>query len=327
MEWSVHAMLCYNSTRQTTTTNIADLNSKVENIEETIEETVVKKFEALKDTWDENVDTKIEEAKDAVKEHALGDVNDLVMRKLTEMGIPDMITRQNEMEDTIKELKRLVDRPFDPERSVVVYGLADKEGDTIDTTVSWLLKDILELQITPKFYERTTAKGDKPGVLKIELFSAFDKVALLRAKKKCEKHDLTKKVRISSCDSHDARVAKINTRFVLNRLPNAKDYIVSANGVIRQKATVEDDSDSKNPPDENATPPESEHVAAGSIVNNGDERPEPSAPESAAKSPERPNPKPKSDPPATKKPDRDPKNTPKASNPSGPTTRSNKLNA
>ena len=40
------------------------------------------------------------------------------------------------MENTIQDLKRLVDKPFDAEQSIVVYGLADKEGETLDQTVT-----------------------------------------------------------------------------------------------------------------------------------------------------------------------------------------------
>ncbi len=289
--------------------NITDLNEKVDNIEDTIEETVDRKLETLNETWRGKMDTMVADAKSEIKECILGDVNDFVIKKLSEMGVPDMIRRQTEMENNLKNIQRLVDRPFDPERSIVVYSLADKEGETIDQTVSWLIKDVLGLTVTPKFYERTTSRGEKPGVLKIELHTTIDKVAILRAKKKCLDNDLTKKVRINSCDSHDARVAKLNARFLLNHL-NVKDHIVSANGVIRQKLQDGEEGEIK---EDEATPTPTEHVAAGTIINNdgdGEGRPPPN---DSAKKPESISATPSASSGSAKKPENtaDPKKPPK----------------
>ena len=236
--------------------NITELNSKVDTIEDTIEDTVQRKIESLKDTWRDQMQTMVANTVDETKENILGEMNDFVIKKLDDMGITDMITRQTEMENNIKDLQRMLDKPFDPERSVVVYGMADKEGETLDQTVSWLIKDVLGLTVTPKFYERTTPKGDKVGVIKIELHNAFDKVAILRAKRKCEENALTKKVRINSCDSHESRVAKINARFILSRLPKAKDFMVSANGVIRAKPQLAENDEQKDIPEDETTPTE-----------------------------------------------------------------------
>ena len=149
------------------------------------------------------------------------------------------------------------------------------------------------------------------------MHSSFDKVAMLRAKKKCEDNVRTKKVRINSCDSHDARVAKINARFILSRLPKCKDFIVSANGVIRQKQSAEDGTPKEEVSEE--TTPTSEHVAAEDIINNDDEAAlgeDPTAPESKPKTPERPNAEPKGGSGQPKKPESQgggPKKTPKPS--------------
>ncbi len=137
-------------------------------------------------------------------------------------------------------ITKKVDKPFDPDRSVVIYGLVDAEAESLDQTVSWLISMVLGLTITPKFYERTTSKSEKPGVIKVELKDAYDKVAMLRAKKKCEDVARTKKVKISSCDSHESRVSKLNARFILSKLPGAKNFIVTGNGVIREKQVQED---------------------------------------------------------------------------------------
>ena len=61
---------------------------------------------------------------------------------------------------------------------------------TIDTKVDWLLKTILGLDIVPKYYEKTEDRStSKPGVIKIELKNKWDKIALLKAKRKCLESD------------------------------------------------------------------------------------------------------------------------------------------
>ena len=40
---------------------------------------------------------------------------------------------------------------------------------------------------------------------------------------------------IKSCDSHDARVNKLNARFFLSKIPDGNKYMVTAHGLIKQK--------------------------------------------------------------------------------------------
>ena len=40
---------------------------------------------------------------------------------------------------------------------------------------------------------------------------------------------------IRSCDSHDARVSKLNARFFISKLPDAKNYIVTSHGLVKRK--------------------------------------------------------------------------------------------
>ena len=69
----------------------------------------------------------------------------------------------------MKAIRSLVDNPFNPDHSVVVYGLRVNEGETLNIRVDWLLPQILDLSVHPKFYEKTDDRSDsKPGVVKIE---------------------------------------------------------------------------------------------------------------------------------------------------------------
>ncbi len=242
--------------------DIADMKESINSMEEKVD----RKLEDLKQEVYKQLDVKIGESKTGIQEAILGEAQEYVNELLGDMKLPDLIVQHYELKDTVEELKRKLDKPFDPDRSVVVYGLADSKDESLDQTVSWLLSTVLSLSITPKFYERTTPKNDKPGVIKIEFKTAFDKV--LRAKKKCEAVARTKNVKITSCDSHDTRVAKINTRFILSKIPEAKNYIVSGNGVIREKQPQREEGDEDDNGDTNGDTPPSDHVAAGTIIDN-----------------------------------------------------------
>ena len=93
-----------------------------------------------------------------------------------------------------------------------------------------------------KFFERVDSRrNDKPGVLKIELRNTYDKVEVLKAKRKCDLYDETKNVRIQTCDSHESHVAKLNARFFLNKLSDPKEYIITSHGLICKKDTEPDE--------------------------------------------------------------------------------------
>ncbi len=135
--------------------------------------------------------------------------------RLSKYNLDTLVKKQKEMEEILQEYKAQNDRPFQPDRSVMVHGYYAKEDESVDEQVSRLLYQTLEVNCVPKFYERVTGKNsDKPGVLKIELKSVYDKVEVLKAKQSCELYDETEGVRTQTCDSHDSRVAKLNARTV-----------------------------------------------------------------------------------------------------------------
>ncbi len=233
------------------TTDIAAVKANVESLRLTVDaikESVDNKIAALKDSLETKIDDDIDQMKTMLKDGLRDDVRDAVNDLFGDIDITAICAKQQSMEKELQELRSLVDSPFNPDRSVVVYGLRINEGETLDAKVDWLLQMILELTINPKFFEKTDDHADdKPGVIKIELSSKWDKIAVLKAKRKCLDHDTTKNVIIRSCDSHDARVSKLNARFFISKLKDGKDYIVTSHGLVKRKM----DSDGGS----GATPP------------------------------------------------------------------------
>ncbi len=191
------------------------------------------------------------------------DIDADISNKLAEYNLDDIVKKQREMSAMLEEFKALNDRPFQPDRSVVVYGYSAKEDESIDEQVDRLLYTVLGVACVPKFYERVTGKStDKPGVLKIELKSVYDKIEILKAKKNCENFDDTKGVRIQTCDSHDSRVAKLNARTLLRLLPNDEDMIVTSHGLIKRKDARGEDANNAEGDEVGTTPvEETAHVA------------------------------------------------------------------
>ena len=213
-------------------TDVETLKLSVDSIEERVENKIDQLKDQLKGSLTSYIDSEIATAKTEVRTEIEEQIDD----KILELDIDTIMDKQAAMQREIDELRALVDGPYNPDRSVVIYGLRIGVDETLDAKVDWLMRDILQLEFDPKIYEKTESRGDdRPGVIKMELRSKWEKIAMLKAKRKCLDHDSSKNVIIRSCDSHDSRVSKINARFFLNKLPDGKDYIITSHGLIRKK--------------------------------------------------------------------------------------------
>ena len=224
-----------NTVQDTVTAVKADVESLRESVD-SIEADMETRIAALKDMLTRHVDEEIRNARASVKAESKAEMVHMLNDKLHGVDIKALSDNYKRIETELAELRSALDAPFNPDRSVVVYGMKIGVEHTIDSKVDWLLQTILELDIVPKYYEKTEDKGDsRPGVIKIELKNKWDKIALLKAKRKCLDCDAAKHIIIKSCDSHDARVNKINARFFLSKIPDGKNYMVTAHGLIKQK--------------------------------------------------------------------------------------------
>ncbi len=242
--------------------NVTAVRADVEQLKLTvnaIEGNVDTKINNLKDSMYTKIDEDIEQAKLDMKENLYDEVKDILAGLIGDVDISAVCTKQNALEKELNDIKALVDGPFLPDRSVVVYGLKIEESETLDNKVEWLLQTVLGLTSHPEFFEKTDDKTDnKPGVVKIEFNNKWDKIAALKAKRKCLEVDSAKGIIIRSCDSHDARVSKLNARFFISKLSDAKNYIVTSHGLVKRKvanaggngsavAKIEGDAEGKAP--------------------------------------------------------------------------------
>ena len=134
---------------------VATMKQTVQDIEATVDS----KLEAFKQSINNNIASELEKAKTDLRNIIKTEVEQSVDVKLENVDIGDLIKKQHEMQQQLDELRSFVDRPFHPDRSVVVYGFTKKEDETIDEQVNRLLYEILEVTCTPKFYERVESRS------------------------------------------------------------------------------------------------------------------------------------------------------------------------
>ena len=156
-------------------------------------------------------------------------------------GINDEVVslrkRLAKAEGELERLVELVDILYHPDRSIVIYSLPNDERKSDTETVDDLIKDILRLDIEPKRIERTKARNpDKPGVLKVELYSTDEKVEILHAKK-VEDHAKFSSVSIKNCELHAERVNRFNSKLLLLKFPDGDAYTITGHGLIKPKWT------------------------------------------------------------------------------------------
>ncbi len=155
--------------------------------------------------------------------------------KPLEDEIKDLRDKLNNSEHELAKIRSLVDVPFNPDRSVVIYGLVQQENESLQDCVTWLLKDVLQCTVKIKNLDRRQPRDTgKIGVVLLECDTVYEKVNILRAKGKCAEWEDTQNVVIKGCESHDARVSRMNNKLLMNML-EMKDYTITAHGIIKLK--------------------------------------------------------------------------------------------
>ena len=102
-------------------------------IEEKIEQSIADSGDTLRQEWKTHMANEMDPVKT--------DVSDL-KRQITDAN------------KELERLRKLVDKPYDPERTVVIYDLLQAEEESLEDCVSWLLVTILEVDSSKPSKER-----------------------------------------------------------------------------------------------------------------------------------------------------------------------------
>ena len=198
-----------------------------------IEETVDRKVESLRTVLTSHIDNEVASAKGVLHDELRAHIDMSI--QTTDSDVHELTQRLNKAEKTIERLSSYLDEPFDPDRSVIIYGLQPEENKTLDETVMTLLIDTLKVSAEPILTERVTSDSNKTGVVKVEFESVYDKVSVLKAKRNIPTTDGVRKITIKSAEGHDARVARLNNRFLLGKLNLTKEFMITSHGRIIPK--------------------------------------------------------------------------------------------
>ena len=234
---------------------LTDMNTKITSVEQSVNQ----KIEGLRASVNADIRGLREDIKSEVKDR----VNDEV--GCVKGEIQQLCEKLKERETEMRRLKRIIDVPFSPNQSFVLYGVPEYKNGTEFETISWLFKEVLEVPVTIVAAMRVKPKDPtKLGVIKVQLETTAQKVDILRAKKRCEEHEDAEDITIKSCESHDARVGCMNSKLLLCKLMDGENYYITGHGVICKK-----DSNAKDEGSREATGKEEAEEVEGDGVPVG----------------------------------------------------------
>ena len=126
---------------------MSGLRTKLDSVENSVDQ----KIEGLRKSLEEDIKNWKAESKKDMEVHVdtrLRDVDD------------DISGLKSDLETVKKEIQRLtelIDTPFHPDRSVVIYGLEPDEELNDTELIEWLIEEILDLTFKAKLVSRTKA--------------------------------------------------------------------------------------------------------------------------------------------------------------------------
>ena len=157
-----------------------------------------------------------------------------------DMETSQIVSRMDSLDSRIssleKQVKLKVREPFDPEVTVVAFGVKYSPGEDSDSVAREIIHDAIGLSEIPIVRShRFGSRDGRAGLLKIEFNSVEDKVQVLRNKQNLKSSDLYSRTFIRSSHSHAERLIELNFKTILNELPNGGSYHVTGNGRVVKK--------------------------------------------------------------------------------------------
>lgn len=165
------------------------------------------------------------------------------------LDVGQLSARMERLEAKLDEAKRPA-FGFHSDVSVIIVGLPFIDGEIPLQRVRSLLVEGLHCDPVPEIVkaERMKPRGRGPGVIKVELRSQQDKVAVLRRKQNFRENERFRRVFIHAAKSHAERLISDNFRTLLSELPIGKEYFLTGTGRLRrreQKEAASSDSRSR----------------------------------------------------------------------------------
>ncbi len=228
-------------------------------------------IETRVDTKIEGLRASVEKDMKGLRQHIDDEINDKVTTQVVEVKdeVQELKEKLQTTENELRKIQAIVDVPFPPEQSVVIYNLPEYEDESEFDTANWLFKDVLDVTVNIVAALRSKPRDEsKLGVVKVQVASTAEKIEILRAKKKVEEHEDTDEVIIRACESHDARAQRLNAKLLLSKFPDGKKYYITGHGLIRLKENYKEEGGSREDDDDVAKDDNGDEIPADDLSDN-----------------------------------------------------------
>ncbi|KAK7878182.1 hypothetical protein WMY93_031179 [Mugilogobius chulae] len=210
---------------------ISETQSQISDMQSSLERQLTSKVERLECLISQNRDELKAELDRTAKK----------IQESFDLDVSQMSARIDNLEQKLEDAKRPTVH-FNPDVSLIVAGLVFIEGEDVMARIKTLLEEGLGCEPVPGAIsvERMTSRGRGPGIIKVELKSVEEKVAVLRRKQRLRDNDTYKYVYINSAKSHAERLVDLNFRTLLKELPLGKEFILARNGRLLRRSQADD---------------------------------------------------------------------------------------
>ena len=218
--------------------DLRKMNDKISGMQTSLEAMFEEKLKLLNSSLEKSLNKKVESLRVSVtktvneNKAALKRDLELTAKEIqdnVDMDIGQLTSRIEKMESSANKTARA---KFDTDVSITVAGLPFEEGEETKERVERLLRDCLKCHPMPRVVnaDRLKPRGTGPGLIKAELGSVEEKIAVLRRKQQLRAEEGFSRVYIQSAKSHAERLIDLNFRTLLREIPKGKDFYITGNG-------------------------------------------------------------------------------------------------
>ena len=127
---------------------------------------------------------------------------------------------------------------YDPETSLIAFGLQEDVDENVSEKISILIREGLKLNgLAVVRAVRLPSRDERPGLIKFQVESLENKIQILRSKRSLEVSDVYKDVYLKSSKSHTDRLIELNFKEMLKMMPSGRDFRITGSGRLQRKPT------------------------------------------------------------------------------------------
>ena len=156
------------------------------------------------------------------------------LRDSFDLDIGQLTARIELVENRVVQIEKHFE--FNPEVTVVIQGLTETPGENLQHKTESLVHNSLgKPEIPVVRSKRLTSRNGYPGLVKMEFRNLEDKKRVLRAKRSLKQVAGFERVYLRSSKTHVERLHELNTKLLLEELPNGHLYFITAHGKLVKK--------------------------------------------------------------------------------------------